>query len=74
MVCYFRNLKFVIVCSLVDGYFYNMYIVNNFEIVFSFNVKDINICPCLHNIGLSYNIIEMLQWFVNQNAHLYIKQ
>jgi len=27
-----------------------------FEIVFSFNVKDNNIFPCLHNIRLSYNI------------------
>jgi len=34
-------------------YFYNMYILNMFEIVFSFNVKDNNIFPCLHNIRLS---------------------
>jgi len=27
-----------------------------FEIVFSFNVKDNNIFPRLHNIRLSYNI------------------
>jgi len=26
-----------------------------FEIVFSFNVKDNNIYPCLHNTRLSYN-------------------
>jgi len=26
------------------------------EIVCSFNVKDNNTCPCLHNIRLSYNI------------------
>ena len=32
-----------------------MYIVKKFEIVFSFNVKDTNIVPCLHNIRLSYN-------------------
>jgi len=31
-------------------YFYNMYIVNMFEIVFSFNVKDINKFPSLHNV------------------------
>jgi len=50
-----------------------MYIAKIFEIVFSFNVKDNTIFPCLHNIRLSYNI-EMLQCFVNQNAHVYIKQ
>jgi len=33
-----------------------MYIVEMFEIVFSFNVKVNNIFPCLHNITLSYNI------------------
>jgi len=33
-----------------------MYIVKMFEIVFSFNVKDNNKFPCLHNIRLSYNI------------------
>jgi len=27
-----------------------------FEIVFSFNVKDNNICACLHNIRLFYNV------------------
>jgi len=27
-----------------------------FEIVYSFNVKDNNIFPCLHYIILSYNI------------------
>jgi len=27
-----------------------------FEVVFSFDVKDNNIHPCLHNIRLSYNI------------------
>ena len=32
-----------------------MYIVKKFEIVFSFNIKDNNIFPCLHNIRLSYN-------------------
>jgi len=52
----FWKLKFVRVCSLAGGYFYNMYIVNMFEIVFSFNVKDTNIFPGLHNIRLSYNI------------------
>jgi len=44
-----------------------------FEIVFSFNVKNNNIFPCSHNIRLSY-YIEMLQYFVNQIAHVYIKQ
>jgi len=33
-----------------------MYIVNKFEIEFSFNVKDNNIFQCLHNIRLSDNI------------------
>jgi len=33
-----------------------MYIVKQFDIVFSFNVKNNNIFPCLHNIRLSYNI------------------
>jgi len=42
--------------SLLGRYFYIVYIVNLFEIVFSFNVKDNNIFPCLHNIRLSYNI------------------
>jgi len=51
-----------------------MYIVKMFENVFSFNVKDKNIYPCLHNTRLSFNIKEMLQCFVNQNAHVYIKQ
>jgi len=32
------------------------YIVKLFDIVFSFNVKDNNIFPCLHNIRNSYNI------------------
>jgi len=27
-----------------------------FEIVFSFNVKDNSLCPCLHNIRISYSI------------------
>jgi len=33
-----------------------MFIVKMLEIVFSFNVKDNNIFPCLHNIILSYNV------------------
>jgi len=33
-----------------------MYIVNKFQIVFIFNVKDKNILARLHNIRLSYNI------------------
>jgi len=53
---YFRNLKFVKVCSLVGRYFYNLYKIKKFEIVFSFNVRDNNIFPLLHNIRLSYNI------------------
>ena len=32
---------------LFGRYFYNKYIVNMFEIVFSFNVKDNNVFPCL---------------------------
>ena len=44
------------VLSFLGRYFYNMYILKMFEIVFSFNVKDNNIFPCLHNIRLSYNI------------------
>ena len=42
---YFRNFKFVRVCSLVGRYFYNEYTVKKFEIVFSLNIKDNNICP-----------------------------
>jgi len=45
-----------------------------FEIVFSFNVKDNNICPCLNNIKTFLSYIKMLQCFANQNAHVYIKQ
>ena len=33
-----------------------MYISKMSEVVFSFNVKDNNICPCLYNIRLFYNI------------------
>jgi len=33
-----------------------VYKVKKFEIVFSFNIKDKNICPWLHNFRLSYNI------------------
>jgi len=33
-----------------------MYIVKMFEIVFTFDVKDNNICPCSHNIRLSCSI------------------
>jgi len=47
---------FSLVLSLLGRYFYNMYIVNMFEIVFSFNVKDTNMFPCLHNIRFFYNI------------------
>ena len=67
-----RNFKFVRVCSLVGRYFYNMYILKKLEIVFFFNVEDNSILPCLHNIRLSFNKlhIEMLQCFVNQNAHV----
>jgi len=50
---YFRNVKFVRVCSLVGRYFYNMYIVKKFKIVFSFNVNNNNIFPCLRDIRLS---------------------
>ena len=53
---YFQNFKFVRVCSLVGRYFYNMHIVRKFEVMFSFNVKNKNIFPCLHDIRLSYNI------------------
>ena len=52
------------------GILCNMNIVKMFEIVFSFNVKDNNIFLCLHNIEHR----EMLQCFINQNAHVYIKQ
>ena len=44
------------VLSLLGRYFYNVYIIKQFEIVFSFNVKDNDIFLCLHNIRLSYNI------------------
>ena len=37
---YFRKFKFVRVCSLVGRYFYNIYLVNKFQILFFFNVKD----------------------------------
>ena len=43
------------VLSLLGRYFYNSYIVNMFESVFSLNVNDNNIFPCLHNIRLTYN-------------------
>jgi len=32
--------------SLIGRYFYNVFIVNKFDIVFSFYVKDNNIFPC----------------------------
>jgi len=44
------------VLSLLDRYFYNMYIVKTFKIVFSFNSKDTSIFQCLHNIRLCYSI------------------
>jgi len=47
---------FARVLSVLGRYFYNMYIVNVFEIVFSFNVKDNNIVLYFHNIRLFYNI------------------
>ena len=37
------------VLYLLGRYFYTMYEVKMLQIVFSFNVKDNNICPCLHN-------------------------
>jgi len=37
-------------------YFYNMYYSKRFEIVFSLNVTDTNICPCSHYVRLSYAI------------------
>ena len=43
-------------CCLLGRYFYKVYIVKMFEIMFSFNVKDNNIFPCLYNIRLSYKI------------------
>ena len=53
----FEMFRFVRVSSLVGRYFYNMYIlVQQFEIVFSFNAKDNSIYPCLENIRLAYNI------------------
>jgi len=52
---YMRNVQFVRVCSHVGRYFYNVY-SKKFEIVFSSNVKDNNLCPCVHNKRLSYNI------------------
>ena len=57
---YFWNFNFVRVISLVGRYFYNTYIhvVKKYEIVFSFNIKDNYIFPCLHNIKLSYNILK----------------
>jgi len=51
----FRNFKFVRVCSLVGRYFYSLHIVNKFEKLFYFNIKDNNNFPCLHTIRLSYN-------------------
>ena len=52
----FGKLKFV-VNFLVFRDFYNMYIVNKFEIVFfSFNVKDNTVCPCLYNFRVHYYI------------------
>jgi len=46
LIPYFRHFKFVRVSSLVGRYFYNVLIVNMFEIVFPLNVKDNDICPC----------------------------
>jgi len=51
IVPYFKNVKFVRVCSLVDRY-----IVNKFDILFSFNITDTKMFPCLYNIRLSYNL------------------
>ena len=47
---------FSLVLSLMGRYFYRMNIIKMFEVVFSFDVKDNNIFPCLHNIRLPYNI------------------
>jgi len=60
--------KFVRDCSLVGRYFYNVYI-EKFEIVFSLNVKDNNICP--FNIILEFHITyKMLQCFASLNVHV----
>ena len=75
------------VLSLLSRYFYNMYKGNMFEIVFSFNVKDNNIFPCLPNIWLSYNTsmlcqskcaclhktVNMAVFFVKSNENTYPK-
>jgi len=68
------KVKFIRVSSLVDWYFYNMYIVKIIEIVFSFNVKNNSIFPCLRNIRFSYNIQKCFSAFVNQNTYVYIRQ
>ena len=57
-----------------------------FEIVSSFNVKDNNIFPCLHNIRLSFNMrcqsecaclhktINMVVFFVKSNENTFHKR
>jgi len=40
---YFRNFKFVRVCSLVGGYFYNVDLVKRLKLGFSFNINDNNL-------------------------------
>ena len=47
---------FTLVLSILGKYFYSMNIINMFEVVFSFDVKDNNIFPCLHYIRLFYNM------------------
>ena len=60
---------FVRVCSLAGRYFYNVYMINKFEIVFSLNIKDNNIFPCLRTIRLSYSIKKCFSHI----SHDYIK-
>ena len=65
----FPILKFVIVISThVCTYSYNVYIVK-FETMFSLNVKDNNICPCLYKTRLSYNILKIMKISTQKGDH-----
>ena len=68
---FFRNFKFVKVCSLVGRYFCNMFTEKNNETVFSFNIKDTNTFPCLHDIRLSYNITKCACLHITVNIEVF---
>ena len=77
-----KAVEFVLSCMNFDGGFgcrpgsesHSGQVRNN-ALFSKFKVCKVrSLVPCLHNIGLSYNIIENIQCFVNQSADVYLKQ